>query len=129
MNEFLPVTLYFASPCFPDNPLIISHRVQNAEIDQAIYRPIAARWSGSILFDDALSRFGLRLKPSGAKSFVVRYRHEGRNRSFTVAPYGVMTPDEARKEARMVLANVERGGPLQRRRKHAGCHETATRIS
>lgn len=49
------------------------------------------------------------MKPSGARSFVVRYRHEGRNRSYTLGAYGVLTPDEARKQARLVLGNVARG--------------------
>ena len=63
-----------------------------------------------VLWDDDLERFGLRVKPSGAMTYVVQYRNSaGRTRKLALGRVGVLTPDEARKRARKALGRVAEG--------------------
>ena len=66
-----------------------------------------------IYWDEDLAGFGLRVEPSGKKTFFVRYRPGGgRNapkRFLTIGRYGKLTPDQARSEARKVLSAGELG--------------------
>lgn len=66
----------------------------------------AADGKRKILWDDAISGFGIVAFPSGAKSYVVQYRFRGRSRRFTIGPHGPITPDAARSRALEILAGV-----------------------
>ena len=57
------------------------------------------------LWDDDPRGFGIRIRPSGVKSFFVQYRSPvtDQKRRFTIAQYGTLTLEEARTEARKLL--------------------------
>lgn len=59
--------------------------------------------------DDVLQGFALRVTARGAKSFVVEKRINGRVRRKTLARYGVLTVEQARKEAQKFFGKVASG--------------------
>ena len=60
--------------------------------------------------DGALKGFGIRMKPSGAASYLVQYRtKEGRGRRLVLGRIGEMTPDQARELAKEKLRAVRHG--------------------
>src|SRR5262252_8328435 len=74
-------------------------------------KPIGA---DHFVWDDTLIGFGVRVQPTGAKSYIVKYRAgSGRGaptRRVTLGRVGTLTPDEARALARKTLAAVPHGG-------------------
>src|ERR1700687_4542518 len=65
-----------------------------------------------------LRGFGVRVKPSGVRTFLIQYRNRrGQTRRYSLGQYGRVTVEEARREAKIKLAEVARGeDPSEARR-------------
>ena len=64
------------------------------------------------LWDEEVKGFGLKVTPTGARSYVYQYRMGGREakvRRFTIGQHGQWTPDGARKEAKRLAQLVDQG--------------------
>lgn len=70
-----------------------------------------------IYWDNDLAGFGVRVYPTGRKVFIVQYKLHGRTRRKTLGKHTLITADEARKDAKLVQADVARGGDPSAERK------------
>lgn len=67
-----------------------------------------------IAWDEKLTGFGVRVQPSGTKSFIVNYRageggRKAPNKRVVIGRYGRIAPDRARRLAQDLLGRVARG--------------------
>ncbi len=70
--------------------------------------------------DDEIAGFGIRIYPSGKKSFILSYRVHHRKRQLTLGDFGILTLDQARKRARQELGKIIGGhDPLEQRQHSA----------
>ena len=63
-------------------------------------------------WDSELSGFGIKVLPSGKKTYLVQYRiggRSGRTRRMTIGRHGVLTAEQARAQAKLLLGQVATG--------------------
>ncbi len=73
-------------------------------------RPDPAGAAEVYAWDNELKGFGVRVLPSGASTFVLKYRNaEGRQRKLALGRVGTLTPEQARAIARERLVEVAKG--------------------
>jgi integrase len=81
---------------------------------------VATNGKPLVIWDGELRGFGLRVMPSGVKSFIADYRIGQRQQQQTIGRYGVLTIDQARDRARQILAAVAGGkDPVAEKRAEA----------
>jgi integrase len=83
-------------------------------------RPLADR--DVFAWDGEIRGFGVRVKPTGVKTYFVQYRNaDGRTRRLVIGKHGILTTDQARDLGRQKLADVSKGeDPSAKRRAARG---------
>lgn len=93
-----------------DNKTSAQVKITKSVVDENT--PKAKRY---VIWDNLLPGFGLRVEPTGVKTYFVRYRANGGGRGetkkdFTIGRHGLVTADQARLEAKDALAIARIGG-------------------
>jgi integrase len=63
----------------------------------------------TFIWDDGLPGFGVRCRPSGQKTYLLKYRAAGNQRWLTLGKHGELTPDQARARALRHKSDVSDG--------------------
>lgn len=63
----------------------------------------------TVVWDEELRGFGLRVYPNGRKVYVVKCRIKGRQRFITIGQHGPVTADQARTKAYNILSEAKNG--------------------
>jgi integrase len=84
---------------------------RHAKLNKRTISTLAAAGDRYTVWDTELRGFGLRVEPSGAMSYLVRYRPRGstRQRQLSLGRHGALTPEEAREAAKKALGAVAHG--------------------
>ena len=63
----------------------------------------------TVFWDSEQPGFGVRVYPTGAKHYVVQTRARGSAKRLTVGRHGVITPEEGRRRAALIIARIKAG--------------------
>jgi integrase len=81
-------------------------KITKRVVDAALVNPTGEKF----LWDSEVRGFGLRVKPSGVKSYVLKYRLGPLTKRITIGKHGSpWTPEEARERALTLLREVKQG--------------------
>ena len=82
------------------------------KLSKMVVERIKAADQDVVVWDNTLPGFGVRVKPSGVRSYIIQYRNRNTStsRRLTIGQHGpLLTLDQAKKQARAMLADAMRG--------------------
>src|SRR6516225_7332787 len=81
--------------------------------DIEIKRLASPKRDNRTTFDDAVKGFGIRITPTGARTFILAYRRksDGKQRRYSIGAFGAWTTPQARRRWRGRSGGRARGQP------------------
>ena len=98
-------------------------------LNDLIIRKTAPAQSVVLIPDGRLPGFGLRVWPSGQRSFYLTYRHKGRSRRMVLGRYPFISLSVARAKAHGALIELAKGNDPQSAKPQRGCSRASLRFS
>jgi integrase len=80
------------------------------KITKRVAEGATATGTDHTIWDDEIHGFGLRVLPSGRRTYMIQYRIGTRTRRMVLGPHGILTAEQARSMAMSALAAVRQGG-------------------
>ncbi len=80
-----------------------------AKLTKRAVEALAVEKKDYFVWDSQIAGFGVRVLPSGAKTYQAQYRKGGRTRRVSIGRHGKVTVDEARKLAKEIMGQVAKG--------------------
>ncbi|WP_141400353.1 Arm DNA-binding domain-containing protein, partial [Magnetospirillum sp. 15-1] len=75
-----------------------------SKLTKRVVESAAAADAEYTIWDSEIPGYGLRVLPSGKKSYLILYRVGTRSRKMTIGPHGILTAEQARTMAITALA-------------------------
>ena len=104
--------------------MLTKQKLTKTVCDGVTYFGDSEKQERCVIWDTELTGLGLRIMPSGKKSFILSYTIQGRKRLMTIGAYGVLTIDQARIEAKKHLHTIIQGDDPLADRERARLGET-----
>ena len=106
-------------------------RLTKTIVDKIPIPPLTAKGqhAQSFVRDTTLPGFGLRITSGGTKTFIVETRINRRVKRITLGRYGVLTCEEARKEAQKLLGTIAKGGNPVHEKQNKDRHSVTLQIA
>jgi len=90
------------------------------KLTQTLIKGLAYQGDGKqkdIRWDNLITGFGIRIYPTGKKSFIISYRDKGKKHLYTIGQYGKITLEQAREIAKKRFGDVaDNKNPLLERK-------------
>ena len=84
-------------------------KLQRRTISKRTVDGLSAGDKDAVFWDRELPGFGVRVYPSGAKVYVAQCRADGKSKRITLGRHGVISADQARRKAALVIARIKGG--------------------
>lgn len=102
-------------------------KLTKATIGQMVFEG-KSKFSTDLRWDTLLPGFGIRVYPSGRKTFFLRYYVGRRERYYSIGAFGPLTVEQARDLARVCQADVIKGSDPAKERKKSRAAKTVAEL-